>query len=75
MQMLCTLPVLFIINKLLDMLNTLTKPRFQTFVKIFQGPTDRPTRLVLEAPPRSLKICETLPKFSFDVSYTNELNM
>ena len=25
------------------MLNTLTKPRFQTFVKIFQGPTDRPT--------------------------------
>ena len=55
MQMLCTLPVLFIINKLLDMLNTLTKPRFQTFVKIFQGPTDRPTRLVLEAPPRSLK--------------------
>ena len=51
MQMLCTLPVLFIINKLLDMLNTLTKPRFQTFVKIFQGPT----RLVLEAPPRSLK--------------------
>ena len=57
MQMLCTLPVLFIINKLLDMLNTLTKPRFQTFVKIFQGPTDRPTRLVLEAPPRSLKKC------------------
>ena len=60
MQMLCTLPVLFIINKLLDMLNTLTKPRFQTFVKIFQGPTDRPTdrptRLVLEALPRSLKI-------------------
>ena len=56
MQMLCTLPVLFIINKLLDMLNTLTKPRFQTFVKIFQGPTDRPTRLVLEAPPRSLKM-------------------
>ena len=55
MQMLCTLPVLFIINKLLDMLNTLTKPRFQTFVKIFQGPTDRPTRLVLEAPPWSLK--------------------
>ena len=38
------------------MLNTLTKPRFQTFVKIFQGPMDRPTRLVLEAPPRSLKI-------------------
>ena len=37
------------------MLNTLTKPRFQTFVKIFQGLTDRPTRLVLEAPPRSLK--------------------
>ena len=56
MQMLCTLPVLFIINKLLDMLNTLTKPRFQTFVKISQGPTDRPTRLVLEAPPRSLKM-------------------
>ena len=55
MQMLCTLPVLFIINKLLDMLNTLTKPRFQTFVKIFQGPTDRPTRLFLEAPLRSLK--------------------
>ena len=55
MQMLCTLPVLFIINKLLDMLNTLTKPRFQTFVKIFQGPLDRPTRLVQEAPPRSLK--------------------
>ena len=25
------------------MLNTLTKPRFQTFVKIFQGPTDRQT--------------------------------
>ena len=25
------------------MLNTLTKPRFQKFVKIFQGPTDRPT--------------------------------
>ena len=43
MQMLCTLPVLFIINKLLDMLNTLTKPRFQTFVKIFQGPTDTPS--------------------------------
>ena len=56
MQMLCTLPVLFIINKLLDMLNTLTKPRFQTFVKIFQGPTDRPTHLVLEAPPRGLEI-------------------
>ena len=60
MQMLCTLPVLFIINKLLDMLNTLTKPRFQMFVKLFQEPTDRPTnrptRLVLEAPPRSLKM-------------------
>ena len=37
------------------MLNTLTKPRFQMFLKIFQGPTDRPTRLFLEAPPPSLK--------------------
>ena len=41
MQILCTLPVLYSINKPFYMLNTLNKPRFQTFVKIFQGLTDR----------------------------------